>query len=294
MTYSVETSLCHSLQQGKFCYVVEKKVVQQKGSDVVQARPSPHEQTLCERTRVEMHSRGYHSIVVQMRSLTISNPETQPTWDQQFIQAIWHSLHPTNPTQLSRWLATTAELSAKERLAAFTSDLLFNEICAMPFVLFIEDIDAFLSLDSIPEVNAPEVNASKLGIMEDVLFWIEYCYELRDTYLTYYHLSFAVFGSIPIDRMPPSVLDSFSSFESIIETFHQSDIKTFERSDVKRPGSRLDSYDSMSKHSHVKRRRHDDNGPTFVRSQYAKEIAKTQISAHRFDYDSYYCSRSVC
>lgn len=340
MTYPVETSLCHSLQQGKLCYVIERETTKR---------------TLRERVRAEMHSRGYHSIVIQMRSLTARGLEPQITWDQQFIQAIWQSLHPTNLTQLSRWLAATDGLSARERLTTFTGDLLFNELCAMPFVIFVEDIDVFL-----PSKDVLEEGNLEAEIIEDILFWIEYCYELRETYLTYHHLSFAVFGSTSISQIVSSTTHSLSNFENIVTNFQQLDISHLDSqnyedgcSDVrcsrddcasnysgdhsgdcsnqlsanqlsadklssdrllakkiynkvsssKLSGDKLPSNqltDGCSNNPrksilrHFDYRRQLSAGPAFIRLQCAMEIAKMQVIAYRFCYDSPYCSRAIC
>lgn len=309
VTYSVEASLCHSLQQGKFCYVLKKKAIENT-SNGHSAGPS-----LCERTQAEMHSRGYHSIFIQTRSLA-KKPKNQHTWDQQLIQAVWHSLHQTNPTQLARWLAATTELSARERLAAFTSDLLFNEICATPFVVFIEDIDA-LSVSAAASSTEESVTAKTA--IEDILFWIDYCYELRDTYLTYHHLSFAVFGSGPPGQLGPSISNILSHFQSVVEIFQQPDIDSLDRKldDRDYPDSRPSpppSHTSYAKeHSgdrsnpskaitqcqdhrdlgHKGANQPLNGGPTLQQSQYAEKIAKTQILAHRLHYDSSSCSHPV-
>ncbi len=297
VTYSVESSLCHALQQGKFCYVLEKKATKALG--IAEVRPS-----LCSRIQAEMLSRGYHSISIQMRSLTVRDPKAQPTWDQQFIQAIWRSLYPTNSTQLTRWLAATSEFSARERLIAFTGDLLFNEICDMPFVVFIEDIGTL----SLPATEADAgASINEAAITADILCWIEYCYELRDTYLTYHHLSFAAFGSKPLDQIAPSI-STVPYFKNVIETFQQSDggssDKDFNSCDRKDSQPRT----SLSCPSHSKNLEHRDleyrdleygdlgyhqplnSAPAFQQSQYAKETAETQILAYRPDYDSSSCS----
>lgn len=311
MTDAVETSaLCHSLQQGKFCYVVEKKGIKAKETQMLSKQSS-----LCQQTQAEMENRGYYSIVLQLRSLTdraskAQSSKAQSRWSQQFIAAVWHSLHPADHSRICRWLATTAELSERDRLIAFTSDLLFNEICATPFVVFIEDIDALLSLPSA---------------LEDILFWIDHCYELRDTYLTYHHLSFAVFSSNPIDQIIASTPDFLSDFEGAIKTFQRSDAGQLDslasQSSSNHPGTnsgtssldssidrRLDDLPNRHQNSHcnsaVKHSTNDikpasgrqrpDQNPTSFYSQYAREIARMQIPAHRFRYDPPGCSRTVC
>ena len=276
MPYPAKTALCHSLQQGKFCYITEP----------TDPSISTEQLSLCEQARVEMERRGYRSLLIQVRSLINSEPTADDlaaeyAWDQRFIQAICHSLHYLDLTQLSRWLETTTSLSPRERLIAFTSDLLFNEICAVPFVILIENIDALRMLPSA---------------LDDILAWVEHCYELRDTYLTYHHLSFAVFSSEIIDQIILPGSEFSSNLGSIIETFeyvesHAGDrisIYSAERSNnLRRNCSPAIPEDSA-------RRLVASKDSVSDQSQYAREVAEMPISAHKFRYDPFYCSYLAC
>lgn len=275
MTYLVETTLCYSLQQGKFCYVAQP----------LDSSNSTENLSLCKRTSVEMENRGYCSIVIQAQSIVTDNPHnSQDNWDQKFIQAIWHSLHSTD-TRLSRWLETTAHLSHRDRLTAFASDLLLNEICAMPFVILIESIDALCALPSAAD---------------DVFAWIEHCYELRDTYLTYHHLSFAVFSFEIIDQTVFTASDFPSHFKGIAETSrHPNDFidnpldnraNTYFK-DRSINFSRNHSQNVIKKSSTCQ----SNNGSSVLgQSQYARDTTKAQLPAHRFRNDPTYCSYFAC
>ena len=151
--------LCLELQKGKFCYVTGPKPIN---------RPC-----------VEMAQRGYRTLVVSIRKLH-NTTQANANWDRQIILSLWRSLHPHHPNQLRKWFKATADLSPKARLIQFAHDWLLNDLCEGPFLICLDNIDG---LAHIP------------GAIADTLDWITYCYQLRDTYLTYCHLSMVIFGS---------------------------------------------------------------------------------------------------
>lgn len=160
----VPTDLCYALQQGQLCCV---------------AGLSPYRQhAMCSEACSEMEKRGYRSIVLQLSPLS-KRLSVGVEWDKYVIKHLWHSFHPTNGVRLAQWLKATEALSPQERLMAFTNDLFLSDLCESPMAIFIDDMDAI--------ANIPFA-------VSDLFAWIEYCYELRDTYLSYHHLSFAVFS----------------------------------------------------------------------------------------------------
>ena len=165
--------ICYSLQQGKFCYVVDA--------------PSSQVPSLSERTFQEMVHRGYRVVLLPMRSLVPDlqsgaqlHSGTEPAWECNIITAIWEQLHPTKSNFLAQWLSTTEALSPRQRLAQFASDLLLLDLCEGPVVILFEGLDS---------------QTEALGVEDALWQWVEHCFELRDTYLTYHHLSFAAFGA---------------------------------------------------------------------------------------------------
>ena len=173
-----DKTLAHTLQQGKFCYVVDFEP--QAGR-----KPSP---SLCQRTITEMAHRGYQNVVINLNrpcSKTPSSPNatTHYSWDSRLIQAIWAQLHPHQSAQLTRWLKEKETLCASQRLAEFASDLLLTELGEQPIIIFIEQVENLLTIPTA---------------IETLLDWIGHCIELRDSYLTYHHLNFAVFSALPL------------------------------------------------------------------------------------------------
>ena len=163
-THSVPTDLCHALQQGQLCYV---------------SRVTPAEQhALCLHTYREMELRGYRSSVIRLSALK-TQPHAQANWDSYLIKELWHTFYPTNRTRLSQWLNAAKPLSPKARLIQFSDDLLLSELCEAPITILIDTIDTLID-------NPSAIN--------DIFAWISHCYDLRDTYLSYHHLSFALFG----------------------------------------------------------------------------------------------------
>ncbi|MEL6902692.1 MAG: hypothetical protein AAFP07_17250, partial [Cyanobacteria bacterium J06606_4] len=165
--------ICYSLQQGKFCYVVDA--------------PSSQTLSLSEKTFQEMVRRGYRAVLLPLRSLVPAvqaeaplSAGTEPTWESSIITAIWEQLHPAKSDFLTQWLSTTEVLSPRQRLMQFASDLLLLDLCEGPIVIIFEGLDK--------QIEA-------LGVVDALLQWVEHCFELRDTYLTYHHLSFAAFGT---------------------------------------------------------------------------------------------------
>ncbi len=271
----VETTLCHSLQQGKFCYVAQP-------SD----RSSSTEKfSLCQRTSAEMESRGYRSIVVQAQSIVTDNSNSQDNWAQRFIQSVWQSLYSTDLIQLSRWLEVTVHLSHRDRLLAFASELLLNEICAKPFIILIENVDVLRALPSAAG---------------DVFAWIEHCYELRDTYLTYHHLSFAVFSSEIINQTVLSTSDFPSHFEGSIENSRYLDELNNSRSNSQTdtyPEKRFSSSSRNCLQSVIEKPSiccSTNRSPVLGQSQYARGTTEMQLPARRFYYDPPYYSYFAC
>jgi len=153
-----QKSLCLELQKGKFCYVSESTI------------------TACNRlsqaTRHYMSDRGYRNALVSLSA--------NATWDRHIITAIWQGLHPKGAAWLAQWLNTTAHLSARQRLIQFADELLLSDLCEGPLLICLDNIDSLLGMPSV---------------MNDLLAWVTHCYELRDTYLTYRHLSIVAFGT---------------------------------------------------------------------------------------------------
>ncbi|MEL6488552.1 MAG: hypothetical protein AAFQ95_01205 [Cyanobacteria bacterium J06621_3] len=166
MLSHLTSQLCLELQRGKFCYVTGPRPL---------TRPS-----LCQHTCVEMTQRGYQVVRVAMPAPQ-NAPRTNASWDRHIIGSIWQTLHPDDRTQLTKWLETTQHLSPLARLNQFASELLLSDLCEGPFLLCLDNIDGLF--------NIP-------GALEGIMDWIACCYELRDTYLTYRHLSIVVFGSV--------------------------------------------------------------------------------------------------
>ena len=158
------TDLCYALQQGQLCYVSRMQPTDQ--------------QSLCLHTRDEMEARGYRSSVIHLSTLS-GSPHAQTEWAKQLIKELWYTFYPSNRGRLSQWLESTESLSSKERLIQFSHDLFLSELCEAPMTILIDTID--------PLANVPNA-------ISDLFAWIDYCYELRDTYLSYHHLSFAVFS----------------------------------------------------------------------------------------------------
>ncbi|MEL6554906.1 MAG: hypothetical protein AAFQ63_15790 [Cyanobacteria bacterium J06621_11] len=167
---SITTDLCHALQQGKLCYVSGIQPNKQ--------------QSICAYTRDEMTVRGYRSIVLQFSRLSYWQ-QTEMRWDEYLMKELWYSFYPTNQARLSQWMATTNTLSPKERLIQFSNDLFLSELCEAPMTILINTIDTL--------VDVPFA-------ISDIFTWIEHCYELRDTYLSYHHLSFAVFDQADLSK----------------------------------------------------------------------------------------------
>ncbi|MEL6161037.1 MAG: hypothetical protein AAFQ40_01610 [Cyanobacteria bacterium J06623_5] len=172
-TIPTSDDICYALQQGKFCYVA--------GAQSSKVPP------LSMRTLKEMEYRGYRAVLLSLRSLMPTfhaqarEPVgTHPKWECNVITAIWQQLRPTQSDILDQWLRTTELLSPRQRLAQFASDLLLLDLCEGPIVIILEGMDR--------QIEA-------LGVMDALFQWIEHCFELRDTYLTYHHLSFAAFGT---------------------------------------------------------------------------------------------------
>jgi len=159
-------NICHSLQQGDFCYVLDASPVRPPSS-------------LCLHTRDEMRERGYRSIVISTEILNVESLNTQ-RWDHSLIQSIWSGLESQSMVQLHLWLEANQALSSEQRLTQFTNDFLLTALCEQPTVIFLDSVDVLLDFPHITDV---------------LWAWIEHCCELRDTYLTYHHLSFAVFGT---------------------------------------------------------------------------------------------------
>lgn len=190
----VTTDICHALQQGKLCCVTRAQSSRQSSRQASQ--PSNQPPSLCDHTRNEMIARGYRSVMIQLSTLIgpfsdpLNNqPERQPStpikWDKYLIKVLWDSFYPNNHVRLSNWLKTTEALSPRERLIQFSDDLLLSELCGSPITIFIDSIDLL--------VDVP-------AAMSDMFAWIDYCYELRDLYLSYHHLSFAVFGQVDLSQ----------------------------------------------------------------------------------------------
>jgi len=166
-------NICHSLQQGDFCYVLRGCAVRPPSS-------------LCLHTRDEMRKRGYRSLIISTEILNADLLKTQ-SWDRKLIESIWSGLEShQGMAQLYLWLEVHQALSPEQRLMQFTNDFLLNEFCEQPTVIFLDSVDILLGFPNVTDV---------------LWAWIEHCCELRDTYLTYHHLSFAVFGSSQRFRM---------------------------------------------------------------------------------------------
>ena len=82
------------------------------------------------------------------------------------------------PAALLSWLASTAQLSAQQRLEKFVRDRLFEVLQRSPVAIFIDEIDAIIG------TRCHRV----------LCHWIEHCYALRQTAAPYQNLQFAVFG----------------------------------------------------------------------------------------------------
>ncbi len=137
------------------------------------------------------------------------------TWDQHIITSIWQSLHPHNAPWLSQWLGTTANLSSQQRLIQFADDLLLSDLCEGPLLICFDSIDGL---------------ADSPCALNELLAWIAHCYELRDTYLTYRHLSIVAFGTaIPSSFSSNAAQNTqaSSAFESVASHRNHPDISIF-------------------------------------------------------------------
>lgn len=167
MNFNSKTdNICYSLQQGELCYVLSNKPVRPLSS-------------LCVNTQNQMEQKGYRSIVISAAALNLTAANAQ-SWDVTLLTSIWQGLQPHNMAQLDHWLAVNQHLSSKDRLMQFASELLLTALCEQPTVILIDNFDIF-------------IDASDL--VDTLWAWIEHCCDLRDTYLTYHQLSFAIFAS---------------------------------------------------------------------------------------------------
>lgn len=152
-----------------------------------------------------MRCRGYRNIVIKVCEI-IDRLQIEQLWETCLIKLLWERLntrdhsgghdkndkdtasnnHAGSLEWLSRWLATTQQLSPPQKLARFASELLLNELCEQPIIIFIEQIEQLLSVP-----NA----------VETLFHWIDYCTELRETYLTYHHINFALFSTDPLTQL---------------------------------------------------------------------------------------------
>ena len=165
------TDLCHALQQGQLCYI---------------SRITTKEQhSLCGCTRDEMAIRGYRTSIIRLSTLA-NRPHAQKEWDKHLIKELWYTFYPTNRARLSQWLGWARSLSPRERLIQFSNDLLLSELCDTPITILIDTLDTL---------------TDHSGATSDLFAWIDYCYDLRDTYLSYHHLSFALFAQTDISRI---------------------------------------------------------------------------------------------
>ena len=160
----LEAALYLELQKGTFCYVT---------------MPLPRVHfSLCQRTCHAMEQRGYHSVVINFAEEQLG---LACSWDYPVISALWNSFRTSGAAScIQQWLQTTASLSPLERLMQFVNDYLLLDLCEGPLMICLENIDALLTSPSI---------------LTELLTWIGHCFEIRDSYLTYHHLSFAAFGT---------------------------------------------------------------------------------------------------
>lgn len=177
----LQQNLYLELQKGKFCYVSESTTLAC--------------QILSKATCHAMTQQGYRSLSVSTLTsppadLKKNTSSAEQTWDQRMITAVWQGLHPNDMNWLSQWLDTTAQLSIQQRLVRFADELLLSDLCEGPLLICLDNID---NLRSHPSA------------INELLDWITYCYELRDTYLTYRHLSVVAFGTaVPAEFSPHS------------------------------------------------------------------------------------------
>ncbi|MEL6351249.1 MAG: hypothetical protein AAFR58_05750 [Cyanobacteria bacterium J06627_28] len=190
MTHSIDQAIAHTLQKGTVCHIVESQ---------------PSQPSLCKKVQTQMCRRGYRNIVIKTCEIT-DRLQIEQLWETCLIKILWEHLNTHDQSDhrdrkhdksyasshsgrlewLSRWLATTQQLSPTQRLARFASELLLNELCEQPVIIFIEQIEQLLSVP-----NA----------IETLFHWIDYCTELRETYLTYHHINFALFSRDPLTKL---------------------------------------------------------------------------------------------
>ncbi|MGD1866700.1 MAG: hypothetical protein ACFB0D_19285 [Phormidesmis sp.] len=165
----LEKDIYLELQQGKFCHVLE---------------PAASIRTLLSQDICRgMCDRGYRTVSIgdAPNQDSPSQDSAHQTWDKHIILSIWQGLHPGSSAWLSQWLITTSHLSARQRLMRFADELLLSDLCEGPLLICLCNIDGLMT--------------QSLAI-ETLLAWISHCYELRDTYLTYRHLSIVAFGTV--------------------------------------------------------------------------------------------------
>ena len=178
MTHSIDQTIAHTLQKGSVCHIFESQ----------QSQPS-----LCTQVQTQMERRGYRNVVIKMCEIT-NHPQVEHLWETCLIKTLWAHLnthgysgsHAGSLEWISRWLATTQQLSPAQKLARFASELLLNELSEQPLIIFIEQIEQLLLVP-----NA----------IETLFHWIDYCTELRETYLTYHHINFALFSTDPLTKL---------------------------------------------------------------------------------------------
>lgn len=159
-----DSELYDALKQGEFCYVLNSR---QMGKS-----------SLLGRTRHRLQQNGFLCATIDMTNIGSENITPQQ-WYKGIAGELWLGFKLLNTINLKAWWQEHEVISLPQRLSRFISEVLLIQFPSERLIIFIDEIDSFISLDFS---------------VDDFFTLIRFCYNQRSVNPKYNRITFAISG----------------------------------------------------------------------------------------------------